>query len=243
MKLDGKRAPLWELARARFKAKQPAAALFADLQLEPADEAAAIFELFGGVHRMRYAHDGDVDLDGAWTACVARMSSKDVPALVTRLREGSHHEAKLLTAIVSLTDALDPELDRYLPSHFDQELHGKLPAARVEPVVFDALVAKARELGEPEPGHWGIGFSSPARSAARFLGHCPTQRLVHLVLGLGAISGIWMDVEEEVTKHRSKVVKTALAEFHRRTNGVNSYARMKQRFARLDRARADVAAS
>jgi hypothetical protein len=243
---QGKRQLLLKVVKARFNKNADAASFFAELkgQLTPLETLEAISEVFDGLYDLRFAHNEKVNLAGAWAAQVEKVSALDragVLAWATRWlerqptsrNENQQARVRRLALLTTLQPGpLDPKFDKWVPVTYRPEpIHSRIPADRLEPMVFDWLRETALALGEPDSG-WGIGFSNPTEQAARYLGLCPSRRLAELTLGLGALSGIWGDMEEEARKHAGHaVVADALAALEKRTDGVESYPRMRAVFA------------
>lgn len=235
----GKKQPLHRHARAWFKAHRPAEKLVDAIakQLSPLEVLEALDEIDLGVHQLPERMDDRVDLAGAWERQVGRIPPAQLEAwaragLDAALQRPSRTQAAAhrLRVLVGLhpRSTLDARFDPLVPANwYDEIIHRRIPAERLERIVFDNLVARAAELGEPDRG-WGIGFARPALDAARFLEHCPSRRLAELVLGLSALSGIGMDVEEEVERHQAAPVKRAFAAFKKREANVQSYVKMRK---------------
>jgi hypothetical protein len=233
----GKEQPLHAVVKAWFKGKKSASSLLAALgaQLAPRDRLDVLDEIYRGTHRIgAWQWDDEAALDAAWNEQLAAI---DAPTLEAWARAGldaatARDDAMVFRRLEALLRArpgpLDARYDAVLPtSWLEPVVHERVPRDRLERIVFDRLVSTAKQLGEPDRG-WGIGFSTPAERSARFLTLCPSRPLAELILGLGALSGVWMDVEEEAAKHGAPAVAKVLAEFRKRVRRVQSYPRMRE---------------
>jgi hypothetical protein len=233
--------PLHALVEAHvFAKKEPFLDLVASLgkSVAPLDWCSALVEIAKGAYELnRNEGDVKVGVEKSLLACLKTADKKAARAWVEKeldallaadVRVGWLNYL-LFTAYAAVASTFDAKYDPIVDALRERPYHAKIPSERLEPLVIGALAQKAKELGEPSKGGWGIGFAGVADDAATFLKRIPTARLARAILGLAHVSGIGGDVVTKVKKLGSNAeIKREIAEAERRAAKPSSYLAMRE---------------